>query len=607
MKQLLMRVGIGIVAVLGAVALLSALFAPVDFLVKLTLIALLAAAFGVALAQRDRTLGGVALMFFTALAFLLIVTGPDPLIIKITYLLLLAGIVAVPALLIYNRVPPAIGLVSAALVAVGIVIFVNFTALFTFTEGALTFLFDPASRQMNVIECSSDPGCRGLHPIIFSLVVFVTVLTAFAYTTFYERKLLARLQQRSGPNRVGPGGWLQPAADGIKLIFKEDIVPRGADRIVWMLAPVLKTVPVIILLAVIPLGPHINVPWFAPSLGDVWYRVPLYLIDTNVAVLWLLALTSLGTYGVVLAGWSSASKYAMLGGLRSSAQMISYELSLGLSMVVPILLAGSLSLVDIVNNQVLIWEWYVFQNPLAAAILLIALLAETNRAPFDLPEAEQELTQGYQTEYSGMKFAMFMMAEYVAMIVVSMIAATLFFGGFQDGFGLVSTMPILGPLVLAGKVFLLVGGMIWVRATLPRIRYDRLMMLGWKVMLPLSLVAVMWTAVSIVIGDIADSPILYAVVSGVFFVLVMAVGLIMLRRAGTPEDADDELDPIITGQRSGIGYGIMNLVGGLIAGPFMLYNWIVKLFDNLGKIGDQPQEADTLDDKPAGAKSPGGD
>lgn len=249
--------------------------------------------------------------------------------------------------------------------------------------------------------------------------------------------------------------------------------------------------------AVVPLGPPLLIPWF----DGLWYRVPLGLTDVNVGVLFLLAWFSLGTYGIVLAGWASNNKYSMLGGLRASAQMVSYELSLGVSMSIPIIITGSMSLSTIIDSQASppILGWYVFQNPVAAIILLVALLAEVNRAPFDLPEAEQELTAGYHTEYSGMKFALFFMAEYISMISVSVVAVALFFGGYH--FILVDQFPILGPLVYAAKVVLFLMGMIWLRATLPRIRYDRLMALGWKVLFPLALVAAGWTALAVLIGD----------------------------------------------------------------------------------------------------------
>jgi NADH-quinone oxidoreductase subunit H len=461
---------------------------------------------------------------------------------------------------------------------------VNWPAIFAFLDGALKFIFDPATRNLNVVACSADAGCSVIWPIVFALAFFFVVLTSFAYTTLLERRLIAFFQQRVGPNRVGPLGFLQPAADGVKLIFKEDIMPSGAYKAIYTLAPLIKTLPVLLLFGVIPIGPEIIVPWFAPALGDVWFRVPLGLADPNVGLLWLLAITSIGTYGVVLAGWASNNKYAMLGGLRASAQMISYELSFGLSLVVPIMLAGSMSLGDIMSGQVMIWEWYVFQNPLAAAILIIAVFAETSRAPFDLPEAEQELTQGYQTEYSGMKFAMFMMAEYLAMIAVSALVVATFFGGYQDGFGLVQTVPILGPLVMIGKIVLMLALMVWVRATLPRIRYDRLMQFGWKILLPLALLAVVWTAVSVVISDLFGSMLVYGVAGAIFFVVVVGGAWLLIGRGQTEEAEVDELDPIITGERRGVGYAALNVVGGLVAGPFILYNSLIKGLDKLASI-----------------------
>lgn len=488
---------------------------------------------------------------------------------------------------------------------------VNWPAIFAFGDSALKFIFDPATRNLNVVDCSADAGCAVIWPIVFAVLFFFVVLTSFAYTTLLERRLIAFLQQRVGPNRVGPLGFLQPAADGVKLIFKEDFMPAGASKAVYTLAPLIKTLPVLLLFGVIPIGPQIIVPWFAPALGDVWFRVPLGLADPNVGLLWLLAITSIGTYGVVLAGWASNNKYAMLGALRASAQMISYELSFGLSLAVPIMLAGSMSLGDIMNNQTMIWEWYVFQNPLAAAILIIAVLAETSRAPFDLPEAEQELTQGYQTEYSGMKFAMFMMAEYLAMIAVSALVAATFFGGYNDGFGLVNTAPILGPLVMAGKIVLMLAFMIWVRATLPRIRYDRLMQFGWKIMLPLALLAVVWTAVAVVVGDLIGSTVAYGIAAGIFFVLVIGGTYLMFGRNGQAEDDEaEELDQMISGERRGIGYAALNVVGGLLAVLFILYNFLLSVLDRLASINPEAVEelaiepADS-DNKPA--RSSGGD
>src|SRR5258708_7550270 len=422
-------------------------------------------------------------------------------------------------------------------------------------------------------DCTANSSCSVARAIVLSLILFFILLTGFAYTTLLERRLLSFLQQRIGPNRAGPAGFLQPAADGLKLIFKEDITPIGADRVVYWLAPVLKTVPALLVVAVIPLGPPLLIPWF----DGQWYRVPLAISDVNVGVLYILAWMSLGTYGIVLAGWSSNNKYSMLGSLRASAQMVSYELSMGLTMAVPILITGSMSLqaiIDAQNNPVVL-GWFVFQNPISAAILMIALLAEVNRAPFDLPEAESELTAGYHTEYSGMKFALFFMAEYISMISVSMIAVALFFGGYH--FALVDQVPILGPLVYIIKVILFLSGMIWVRATLPRIRYDRLMQLGWKVMVPLALIAVSWTAVSLVLGDIFNSSALYFGVSAVFFVVVAIGVFVLLRPRPGAQLGAEEVDL----QPRGPAYVILQVVGALLSIPFILFGVTQKQLSNI--------------------------
>ncbi|MCY4146007.1 MAG: NADH-quinone oxidoreductase subunit NuoH [Chloroflexi bacterium] len=388
-------------------------------------------------------------------------------------------------------------------------------------QGAIGMLLNPEARVGRVIQCEDDAGCSALWPIIFAAGFAFVIVTGFAYTTLLERRLLAFLQHRVGPNRVGPLGFMQPAADGVKLVFKEDLLPAGADKWVFRLAPMIKVIPILMIAAVIPMGPDLALPWFAPSLGDVWFQVPQGLIDSNVGVLWVIAITSIATYGVVLAGWASDNKYAMLGALRASAQMISYELSFALTLAVPVMIVGSMALGDIIDAQRNIWDWFVFQNPLAAAVLLLALLAETNRAPFDLTEAEQELTQGYMTEYSGMKFALFMMAEYLGMIAMSLVAVAMFFGGYHlwpmDG------LPMLAPLVFIIKVVLMLCAMIWVRATLPRIRYDRLMQFGWKVMIPLALLAVAWTAVAIVVGH-ARGGAAYPIASGLEFALALVMG-----------------------------------------------------------------------------------
>mgnify|MGYP000883677893 FL=1 len=387
-------------------------------------------------------------------------------------------------------------------------------------------MFGPGE-SATIIECSANATCTTVHAIFTSVLLFFLLLTGFAYMTLLERRLIAWFQARVGPNRAGPQGLLQPVADGIKLIFKEDITPRGAEKAIFWLAPLIKMVPTIIVVAVVPLGPPIAIPWFDGN----WYRVTQGLTDLNIGVLWILGITSIGIYGIVLAGWASNNKYAILGGLRSSAQMISYELSLGLAVVVPVLLTGSMSVGDIIEaqNDPPILGWYVFQNPLAAAILFIALLAEVNRAPFDLPEAEQELTAGYHSEYSGMKFALFYLAEYIGMITVSMVASAFYLGGYH--FVFVDRLPLLGPLVYAAKVILLLMGMVWVRATLPRIRYDRLMHFGWKIMLPLAMAAVAWSAIAVFLAEqFGDA--LTAVFSIAALVLFLGGAQWFLTRAG---------------------------------------------------------------------------
>ena len=325
-----------------------------------------------------------------------------------------------------------------------------------------------------------------LEWVVKSGLLLFILLTGFAYTTFYERKLAARIQVRVGPNRAGPGGWLQPLADGIKLFFKEELIPAEAYKAVFILAPILTVLPALVIMAVVPWGGAID--FFGRA-------IPLHIADLNVAILYILSVASISVYGIVLAGWSSNNKYAMLGGLRSSAQMLSYEIALGLAFVGPMLIAGSMSLNAIIEAQRNVW--FIVYQPLGAIIFYIAMLAEVNRAPFDMPEAEQELTAGYHTEYSGMKFALFFMGEYIKMIAVSAIFATLFLGGYRGPF--VDQWPLLGPLYLLAKIILGLGIMIWIRATLPRLRYDRLMAFGWKVLLPLSLLNVFLTAVVIVL------------------------------------------------------------------------------------------------------------
>jgi NADH-quinone oxidoreductase subunit H len=335
--------------------------------------------------------------------------------------------------------------------------------------------------------------------IVKGFVLCLILLTGFAYLTLYERRALARMQVRVGPNRAGYQGLLQPIADAVKLIFKEELTPARVYKVVFVLAPVLTVVPSLVLAAVIPLGTSFN--FFGRE-------ITLYVANLNVGVLYLTSIASIAVYGITLAGWSSNNKYAMLGGIRASAQMISYELSLGLCFAIAIVMSNSMNLVDIVNAQK--GMWFAVIQPVGALIFLIVTLAEVNRAPFDMPEAEQELTAGFHSEYSGMKFALFFMAEYQKMIVISMISATLFFGGYREfwfltdtwnGFFNVDQHWFLGPVYLLLKVVVLLFFMIWIRATWPRIRYDRLMAFGWKVLLPLSLVTVFITAAGILLAQ----------------------------------------------------------------------------------------------------------
>jgi len=321
---------------------------------------------------------------------------------------------------------------------------------------------------------------------IKSVILVLSLTIGFAYVTLYERKVLARMQVRVGPNRAGPQGFLQPIADAVKLIFKEELTPANAEKWIFLVAPIITALPALTITAVVPWGDKINL---------FGREISLWMADLNIGVLWILSVTSISVYGITLAGWSSNNKYALLGGLRSTAQMISYELALGLAYVGPMLVAGSMRVMDIVNAQKGLW--FIVVQPVAFLIYFTASLAEINRAPFDMPEAEQELTAGYHTEYSGMKFAVFFMAEYIKMIAISMIGVTLFFGGFLGPF--VDKLPWLGPIYLFIKTTLWLFVIIWVRATWPRIRYDRLMALGWKILFPLALLNALVTAAVIVL------------------------------------------------------------------------------------------------------------
>ena len=322
----------------------------------------------------------------------------------------------------------------------------------------------------------------GLIFLIIKLgIVLIALLLVAAYLVLVERKFLARLQIRYGPNRAGKFGLLQPLADTIKMIAKEDIVPEAADRAIFLLAPAVVAFTALLMFAVVPFGDDLM----------LWGRkIPMVISDLNVGLLFVFALSALGVYGVALGGWSSNSKYSLLGGIRGAAQMISYELSLGLSLVPIVMLAGSFSLVDIVNAQAN--YPFILVQPVSFIIFIISAMAESKRIPFDLPEAENELGAGYHTEYSGMRFGLFFLGEYVHMQVLGALTAVFFLGGWRG--------PFLPPTVwLFIKIILISLIMIWIRGTLPRLRYDQLMALGWKVLIPAALINIMVTGAILLI------------------------------------------------------------------------------------------------------------
>ncbi|MGD8367695.1 MAG: NADH-quinone oxidoreductase subunit NuoH [Desulfobacterales bacterium] len=306
-------------------------------------------------------------------------------------------------------------------------------------------------------------------------IVLGCLLLIAAYLVWAERKLLGRLQVRLGPNRAGIFGLLQPIADAVKMVAKEDIVPDQADRILFLLAPAVVTATALLMFAVVPFGADLTL------LGR---KVPMVLSDINVGLLFVFAMSSLGVYGVALGGWASNSKYSLLGGIRGAAQMISYELALGLSLVPVVMLAGSFSLVEIVRAQAKIP--FILIQPVSFVVFVVAAMAESKRIPFDLPEAENELGAGFSTEYSGMRFGMFFIGEYVHMQVLGALVAVFFLGGWRGPF-------LPGPVWLLVKMIAVALVMIWIRATLPRLRYDQLMEIGWKVLIPVSLINIVAT------------------------------------------------------------------------------------------------------------------
>lgn len=393
-----------------------------------------------------------------------------------------------------------------------------------------------------------NPALFGHDPwwlvVAKALAIFVFLMVTLLFAVLGERKIVARMAMRVGPNRVGPKGLLQSAADGVKMALKEDIVPAGVDKPIYILAPVIAAVPALMAFAVIPFGPEVSI------LG---HRTALQLTDLSVGVLYILALASVGVYGIVLAGWSSGSTYPLLGGLRSTAQVISYEIAMALSFAAVFLDAGTMSTSGIVAAQE--GMWYVFVLLPSFLIYVVAMVGETNRAPFDLPEAEGELVGGFHTEYSSLKFAMFMLAEYVNMVTVSALATTLFLGGWHAPFPLnlwaganSGWWPVLW-FVLKVWAFLFV--FIWLRGTLPRLRYDQFMNLGWKVLIPVSLLWVMAVAtVRAFRNEGYDVRSIALVTAGVVIVLIVAA--VVWRRLTAapppPEPVEDApFDPMAGG------------------------------------------------------------
>jgi NADH-quinone oxidoreductase subunit H len=332
----------------------------------------------------------------------------------------------------------------------------------------------------------NNPFIHSATLIVAISIAFLTIMLLCAVTVLAERRVLAFIQGRLGPNRVGYGGILQPFADFIKTMMKEDLVPDQSTKFVFMLAPVIAIMTAIMAIIIYPFGPTVTLPFLG--------TFPLVIARFDVALLYVLGVTSVGVYGIALAGWSSNNKYSLMGGLRSAAQMISYELALGLSLIGVVLMCGTLDLYSIVEQQSGWYglQWNIFYQPLAFILYLIAAIAETNRVPFDLPEAETELVAGFHTEYSSIKFLLFFNAEYINMITVSMLATTLFLGGW-NGPG-VAQFPLLGVLYFFAKILFFLFLYIWLRGTLPRFRFDQLMDFGWKFLLPVAIFNIVLTA-----------------------------------------------------------------------------------------------------------------
>ena len=378
--------------------------------------------------------------------------------------------------------------------------------------------------------------------LIKVVAVFVILVLMTLFTIWLERRVVGRMQQRIGPNRVGPQGLLQSLADGLKLAFKEDIMPALADKPVYFLAPIIAAIPAFLAFSVIPLGPEVSI------FGE---RTPLQLTDAPVGVLIVLACAAMGVYGSVLAGWASGSTYPLLGGLRSAAQMVSYEVGMGLAIVPVFLYAGSLSTSEVVASQENVW--HVFPLFVSFVIYAVAVVGETNRAPFDLPEAESELVGGFHTEYSSLKFALFFLAEYINIVTVSALAATLFLGGWRAPFGLGTLWAGANegwlPLIwFLGKVFAVIFVFIWLRGTLPRLRYDQFMQFGWKVLVPIGLLWIVVVATLRTLSREYDWSFVQSIVFvGIPLGIVLIVMLVLPDREPESED-DDEVYGIVPEQ-----------------------------------------------------------
>jgi NADH-quinone oxidoreductase subunit H len=395
-----------------------------------------------------------------------------------------------------------------------------------------------ADTQLPLTSFGHEPFWLTIAKAVFVFVLLV-VLTLF--TIVFERKVVSWMQQRIGPNRVGPRGYLQSLADGLKLALKEEIIPALADKPVYVLAPIVSAVPAFLAFSVIPFGPTVSI---------AGHETALQLTDLPIGVLFILACSSIGVFGIVLAGWSSGSTYPLLGGLRSAAQVISYEVAMGLSFVAVFLYAGSLSTSEIVAAQQS--RWFIITLPVSFAIYVVAMVGETNRAPFDLPEAESELVGGFHTEYTSLKFAMFFLAEYINVITVSALATTMFLGGWRpppgiSQFEVLSTgwFPMLWFLL---KVIAFLFFFIWLRGTLPRLRYDQFMKLGWKVLIPISLVWILVVAsIRTLYDEVSDRNTRLTYLLAGFAVLVLVFMMWPQKKDAPEPDPALELIPVEEG------------------------------------------------------------